>query len=208
MKKIKHFILFVSLLLLTGCSERVLSIDRVYPDTARLEEAREKKQLELEAKEQEKSLSVILKERKVVPRSLELSSEYDSTGYTANVTQFCWALIPGECERIQPIHPNDNTTPFYSLQYLKVTTGGKIHIETGISIGTIPAPKPDRVEAYIYDENKALHLHEAIDNPKKNYEFTVPSKPDSYIFLFKAYYKGEAEGISYHPQGITVVSEK
>ena len=209
MKKANYFIIFIGLLILTGCRERELTIDRVYPDTTILEKVREKNERELKEKEiREKSLVVRLNEKKITPRSLELSSPNDASGYTANPTQYCWALIPGECELMQPIHPDDNKTPYYSLYYLRVAANEKIYIGIGESVGEILVPLPTRVEAYIYDENKNLHLHETIDNPGKNIEITPPSNSGSYIFLFKVIYSDEAEGISYHSHGITVISEQ
>ena len=47
MKWINRFIVLVCFLLLTGCSERELTFDRVYPDTSHLDELRENIQLEI-----------------------------------------------------------------------------------------------------------------------------------------------------------------
>ena len=65
MKKANYFIIFIGLLILTGCRERELTIDRVYPDTIILEKVREKIERELKEKEiREKSLVVRLNEKK------------------------------------------------------------------------------------------------------------------------------------------------
>lgn len=207
MKKFKYLILFVSLLVLTGCSERELTFDRLYPDTSSLDEARAKKllELELEIKKEGVDLASTLKKENKRPRTLHLSSINDLMGYSADVTQYCWANKRDECERIQPIHPNDISGPFYNLNYLRVAAKEKLSLGVDIS-GSVLVPFPARVEAYVYDENKNLHLYEAIDNPGKNFYITAPLKLGSYIFQFKLYYEGDVEGISYHPHGITVIA--
>ena len=203
MKKFKYFIIFVGLLVLTGCSERELTIDRVYPDTSSLEEAREKRQQELRIEKEVDLLSTLKKDNKR-PRSLGISSPNDNTGYTVEAGPHCWANKLEECERMQPIHPNDNSAPFYALYYLRVAQNEKIVLGVD-QTGPMHVPFPARVEAYIYDENKNLHLHEALDNPEKNFYITAPSNLGSYIFQFKLYYEGDVEGISYHPHGIIVI---
>ena len=209
MKKVKYLILFVVLLVLTGCSERVLTFDRTYPDTSRLEEARAKKQLELklEIEIEEDNLASTLKKQNKRPRSLHFYSETDTNAYSVDVTQYCWANKLEECGNIQPIHPNDNTTPYYILYYLRVAPNEEISIGVDSSNSAI-VPNPARIEAYIYDENKNLHLYETIDKPGIISEITAPSNPGLYIFQFIAYYEGDVEGVSYYPHGITVIAAK
>ena len=91
------------------------------------------------------------------------------------------------------------------MYYLLAIQNKKFSIGFDAS-STAQVPFPTRVEAHIYDENRNLHLHEAIDNPGRTFEFTAPSKPGSYTFQFIAYYEGEVEGISYHPHGIIVIA--
>ena len=205
MKKGKYLILFVVLLVLTGCSERVLTFDRIYPDTSSLEEARAKRQLELGIEKEVENLVSTLKKENKRPRSLNISSLNDTTGYSADVTQYCWADKREKCENIQPLYPDHNLVPYFTLYYLRVASNEKFSVGVDIN-GSAEVPFPARVEAYIYDENKNLHLHEAIDNPGKFFKFTVPSNIGSYIFLFKAYYEGDVEGVSFHPHGITVIA--
>ena len=106
---------------------------------------------------------------------------------------------------MQPIHPNDNLAHTYRLYYLRVTPNEKISIGINTLTSAV-VPYPARVEAYIYDANKNLHLHETIDRPDITFEVTSPSNLGSYIFLFKAYYEGEAKGIAYHLHGIDVIA--
>lgn len=200
MKKVKYFIIFVGLLILTGCSERELTFDRVYPDTSRLEEARAKNKLEVE------NLVVTLNEQNTPPRDLFLFRPNSSRAYIVIGTQFCWAIKSEECENMQPIHPNDKEAPNYTLEFLHIAANEEFHIEVDTLNGPGVVPYPTRIEAYIYDKNNNLHLHEAIDNSGMHFVFTAPSKPDSYTFLFKAYYEGNVKGISYHPHGILVTS--
>ena len=194
MKKVKYFIIFVGLLVLTGCSVRELTFDRAYPDTSSLEEARAKNKLEGE------NLVVTLNEQNTPPRSLYLFRPNGSTEYTVVGTQFCWAIKSEECESMQPIYPN------YTLEFLRIAANKEFYLGVDTLNGSEAVPYPTRIEAYIYDKSNNLHLHEAKDITGRHFVFTAPSIPDSYTFLFKVYYEGDVEGISYHPHGILVTS--
>ena len=200
MKKLKYFIIFVGLLVLSGCSERALTFDRVYPDTSILDEVREKRQLEIE--EELKNLAVYMMKQSVPPRELQFTSYLDDMGYQGEATQFCWAVKLEECQTIQPIHPYDIKSPFYALNFVRVAANQNFDI--GINLADGPTPFPVRVEAYIYDENKNLQLYETIDKPGEIFGLTVPATPGFYTFMFKLYYEGIVEGISYHPHGLRV----
>lgn len=211
MRKVKCLLIFVILLVLSGCSERELTFERTYPDTAYLDDKREKRKQEIE--KEQKDIAAYIIDRNSAPRELlltvklEKEDTQDRHGYIARPIQYCWAITLEECERIQPIHPNDDKRN--TLGTLRIAANQKFSLSNFLDIVPNPVPLPARIEAYIYDENKNLYLHETVygTTPGSEFLFTAPN-PGFYIFQFKAYYEGDVQGVSYHPHGITVTSEE
>ena len=197
MKWINRFIILVCFLLLTGCSERELTFDRVYPDTSHLDELRENIQLEI--KEEMKNLSAYMTENNVPPRSLFFTIP-NRGGYDIRAFQFCWAPILEECESMQPKHPYESKNN--DLFAENSNPNEVIRLTPDLAPGTVPFPV--RIEGYYYDENNNLQFHEELVNTGDSFLFTAPAESKSFIFQFKAYYEGDVEGISYHPYRIAV----
>ena len=206
MTKVKCFIIFVILIVLTGCSERELTFDRIYPNTANLDEMREKRKQEI--KEEQKDVAAYIIERNLAPRELYLTlpDDEDKGAYLAKAMQYCWAITEEECVRIQPMHPYDDQVNQKYMPVIRIAANQKLYIRNNLDLISNPIPFPARIEAYIYDDNKNLQLHETVygTTPGEPFVYTAPSTSGLYMFQFKAYYEGEVEGISYHPYPISV----
>ena len=102
---------------------------------------------------------------------------------------------------MKPKHPYDIDSLKYSpFPYLTLATKGTIEISVEPGRGAV-LPFPNRIEVYIYDSDKNLHLYQAVGdtNEVKMFNLTTPSEPGFNMFLLKAIYKDEVQGISYHP---------
>lgn len=218
MKIINLTLFFIIIITLTGCNERELTFDRIYPDTAKLDEYREKRQLEIE--EEIKNSPTLVLETRPKPRSLlinepivdiEPSEELDPSEslepiepnkINVSSSQFCWDYNYLDCDaRVKPQHPYD--IPLLALVDVKSvisSTNEVLQIFMELDRGSI-LPYPTRIEAYIYDLNKNLHLYQTVEDTTDimQFELTSPSEPGSYMFLIKVFYKGEVQGVSYHP---------
>lgn len=210
LKKINQLLLLFAFIILTGCSQRELTFDRVYPNLAIVEDFREKRQLEIE--EEIKNGPQTILETRPQPRSLIIydprkknNTEKRQLGQkelpqVAQASQYCWELNYLECdERMKPVHPYDSSEidlPIIVLdrKYFEVS----IDTYRGVII-----PFPTRIEAYIYDQNKNLQLYQAFEPKAENQPFifplTLPSESKSFIFQFKVYYTGDIQGVTYHP---------
>ena len=209
--KISRCYLFLTvLLIITGCSQRELTFDRVYPDLTKVDEFREKRQLEIE--EEIKSGPNTIMETRPQPRSLIIydprkkksneEQQFDKKELPqgAHASQFCWEFNYLHCdERMKPVHPYDSTeielaSIVLDREYFEVS----IDTSRGVII-----PFPTRIEAYIYDRNKNIQLYQAFEPKTEGQSFifpvTLPSEPKSFMFQFKVIYKGDIEGVSYHP---------
>ena len=197
MRWIYRFIIFLLFLLLTGCSERELTFDRVYPDTSHLDELREKRQVEI--KEEMKNLHVYMTDNNVTPRVLYVSIP-NRGGYDIKSFQFCWAKTHQECEKLQPKHPYEYKNDI--LLAVNLNPNEVLRLTPDLAPGIVPFPV--RMEGYYYDENNNLQFYEELVNFDDSFLLTAPAESKSYIFQFKAYYEGEVEGISYYPYRIAV----
>lgn len=199
MKKIYQYLLLIVLLILTGCSERELTFDRIYPNLAKIDEFKEKRQLEIE--EEKKNAPNTIRETRPTPRSLLIYEPIDNVAKYANVSQYCWDYYLDCDERMKPQHPYDIITSKYSLPALTLSAKRTLEISVESGRGVV-LPFPTRIEAYTYDYDKNLHLYQTVDDDTegiKMFNLTLPSEPGLSMFLFKVFYKGEVQGISYHP---------
>lgn len=209
MKKIPQLLLLIVFIILTGCSQRELTFDRVYPDQAIVDEFREKRKLEME--EEIKNGPKTIMETRPKPRSLIIYDprkkpkenqdfNWKELPQVANASQYCWELNYLVCdERMKPVHPYDSSeielpTLLLDRKYFEVS----IDTSRGVII-----PFPTLIEAYIYDQNKNLQLYQAFEPKTEGQSFifpiTLPSEHKSFILQFKSYYKGDIQGVSYHP---------
>ena len=193
MKQIYQYLLLIALplIILTGCSERELTFDRTYPNLAIVDEFREKRQLELQ--EEIKNAPNTILETRPKPRSLIIHD----LAY-AHPSQYCWDPSYLECDsRMTPLHPYNNTQ--IDLSSLVLDSNKTIRITLDSFRGQI-LPYPTRIETYIYDYDKNLHLYQAVDlTDIKGFNLTLPSESKANIFLFKVFYTDEIQGIAYHP---------
>lgn len=200
MRKIVLFLILVVLIILTGCSERELTFDREYPNLAIVDEFREKRKLEIE--EEIKNAPYRILETRPKPRRLLIYDATTDSYEYAHPSQYCWELNYLECdERMKPVHPYDSSEINLSSMVI-----GRNSFEVTIENGRgAVIPYPDRIEAYIYDQNKNLQLHQAFDSKSEGqpieFILTLPSDTGkkTYMLQFKVIYKGDIEGVSYHP---------
>ena len=192
MKKFSLFLLLTLVLVLTACSERELTFDRTYPNFAKVDEYREKRQLEIE--EEIRNAAKTILETRPTPRSLIITG---TTSKYAHASQYCWDNYLECGSRMNPVHPYDSTEIRLSTL---TTTNNKLQI----SIETAreaTLPYPTRIEAYIYDRSKNLNLYQSYDlkNNEDIFNVTLPEEPSVYMFHFKTFYTGEVQGLSFHP---------
>lgn len=196
MKKISRYLLITILLILAGCSERELTFDRSYPNTAILDELRDKRQLEIE--EEIKNAPNTIMETKPLPRSLLIFEPRTKSTAYAHPSQYCWDYNYLDCDaRMHPKHPYDSDEIVLSTLILNPN----MRLEISVDIGRdVILPFPSQIEVYIYDQNRSLQLYHVVDNATdiKTFTINLPSELGNYTFLFKAFYKGETQGISYH----------
>ena len=119
---------------------------------------------------------------------------------SAQASQYCWELNYLDCdERMKPVHPYDSS----EIELPSLVLDRKdFEVTIDTSRGVI-LPFPSLIEAYIYDQNKNLQLYQTYD-PKaggQNFIFpiTLPAESKTFMLQFKAYYKGDIQGVSYHP---------
>ena len=197
MKKISLYLFVTILFILTGCSERELLFDRTFPNTVILDDFREKRQLEIE--EEIKNAPKTIKETRPLPRSFVISDPEAKKGAYADASQYCWEDNYLDCdERMKPQHPYENASIVLKNLSLYSNTILEISSEQGRDV---ILPYPSQVEVYIYDQERNLQLVHTVDNLTEHnmFKYQLPSEPGAYFYQFKAYYKGEVQGISYHP---------
>ena len=197
MRKISYYLLLVILIILTGCSERELTFDRAFPNTAILDEFREIRQLEIE--EEIKNAPNEIRETRPLPRSFLIYEPRSDTSKYAHASQYCWEYNYLDCDgRMKPKHPYDSNE--IKLQTLAFNPNTILDIYSEQGRGAT-LPYPSQVEVYIYDQERNLQLVHTVDDLTEHnmFKYKAPSEPGVYFYQFKAYYKGEIQGISYHP---------
>ena len=197
MKKISRYLLITILLILTACSERELSFNRTFPNTVLLDELREKRQLEIE--EEIKNAPNDIRETRPLPRSFLIYEPRSDTSKYAHASQYCWEYNYLDCdERMKPKHPYDSSEIKLDTLAFNPNTILEIYSEQGRGA---TLPYPSKVEVYIYDQEKNLQLVHTVDDLTEHnmFKYKLPSELGVYFYQFKAYYKGEIQGISYHP---------
>lgn len=196
MRKISYLLL-AFFFILTGCSERELTFDRTFPNTAILDEFREIRQLEIE--EEIKNAPNEIRETRPLPRSFLIYEPKTETSKYAHASQYCWDYNYLDCdERMKPKHPYDSDE--IELQTLAFNPNTILDIYSEQGRGAL-LPYPSQVEVYIYDQEKNLQLVHTVDDLTEHnmFKYKLPSEQGVYFYQFKAYYKDEIQGISYHP---------
>ena len=99
---------------------------------------------------------------------------------------------------MKPKHPYDSSEIKLETLVFNPNTILDIYSEQGR--GAI-LPHPSQVEVYIYDQERNLQLVHTVDDLTEHnmFKYKLPSERGVYFYQFKAYYKDETQGISYHP---------